>query len=72
MKKITQSRVELFGSTSDPEVKESLRLIKKTGREVSIARPSFDTGMGPCGRHLCSCKHVCAKNLAGAMISTSF
>jgi len=67
MKKIQQSRVELFGSTTDPDVKESIRKVKLTGREVSTkARPSFDTGVGQCGKHLCSCKTVCARQIAGA------
>lgn len=65
MTKITESRLVLFGSNTDPEVKESIRQAKKTGRKIEVApRPSFDTGLGQCGKHLCNCKAICKKEYA--------
>lgn len=57
---VRESRVVLFGSRSDIEVQQSIRRAEISGRKTDvIARPSFDTGTGPCGTHLCSCKEVC-------------
>jgi hypothetical protein len=59
---VKETRVVLFGSASDPEVKASLEKIAATGRGTELApRPSFDTGLGMCGNHLCSCKTICKK-----------
>jgi hypothetical protein len=85
-KKLTQvvkeTTVVLFGSASDPDVKASMDKLKLTGRGVEHQpRPSFDTGVGMCGRHLCNCKTICKKELApaiafqgdpGASMGTSF
>ena len=52
--------VMLFGSKSDPEVKEALKKIVRGGRKVEVVpRPSHDTGTGPCGNHLCHCQGSC-------------
>lgn len=57
---VRESRIVFFGSPNDPEVQESRRRAEISGRATEvIARPSHDTGMGPCGKHLCSCKAVC-------------
>lgn len=57
---LKESRVVLFGSPSDPEVAESIRRMKQLGREVTTRlRPSFDTGTGRCGKHLCHCTTHC-------------
>lgn len=79
---VRESRVVLFGSRTDQDVQESIRKAEIAGRETElIARPSFDTGIGPCGKHVCSCKEVCkeqyAKTLAfkgdqGAAMGMSF
>jgi hypothetical protein len=62
---IRESRLVLFGNNSDVEVKESIRKAKISGRQIElVARPSFDTGLGQCGKHLCSCKSVCMKEYA--------
>src|SRR5690349_22109946 len=68
---VRETTVLLFGNISDPEVRESKRKAEISGRATElIARPSFDTGIGPCGKHVCSCKEVCkaeyAKGCAGA------
>lgn len=55
-----ESRVILFGNPSDPEIAESIRKLKRVGREVHTRpRANFDTGLGLCGKHLCHCKGVC-------------
>lgn len=55
-----QTTVVLFGSAADPEVRHSINKVAITGRKVQLAqRPSFDTGLGQCGKHLCSCKTGC-------------
>lgn len=57
---VRESRVILFGSRNDVEVKESIRKAEIAGRKTEVvARPSFDSGLGPCGKHVCSCKEVC-------------
>lgn len=57
---VRESSVVFFGSPNDAEVKESIRKAKLAGRKTElVARPSFDTGLGPCGKHVCSCKEVC-------------
>lgn len=57
---VRESRVVLFGSATDPEVQASMSKISATGRSTELApRPNFDTGLGHCGKHLCSCKEVC-------------
>ena len=55
-----ESVVILFGNPQDPEVKNSINKVAVTKRKTEVvARPSFDTGIGKCGKHICSCKHVC-------------
>src|SRR5687767_13092519 len=62
---VRESRVVLFGSRNDIDVKESIRKAEISGRKAElVARPSFDTGFGPCGKHVCSCKEVCKLNYA--------
>lgn len=62
---VRESRVVLFGSSSDPDTRESIRKAEIAGRKTEvIARPSFDTGLGPCGKHVCSCKDVCKEDYA--------
>lgn len=64
MQKTKESSYTLFGSKSDPEVKESLRKLRATGAKVTLTpRPGHDTGIGPCGKHLCSCKDMCLAKL---------
>lgn len=67
-KRKRESRVVLFGSPNDSDVKESIRKAEIAGRQTEVmARPNFDTGLGPCGKHVCSCKEVCkADYLKGA------
>jgi hypothetical protein len=61
-----ETSVELFGSKTDPDVQRSINKVAITGRKINLStRPSFDTGLGQCGKHLCSCKHACAKQYAG-------
>lgn len=62
---VRESRVVLFGSRTDADVQESIRKAEIAGRQTElIARPSFDTGLGPCGKHVCSCKEVCKEQYA--------
>lgn len=57
---VRETTVLLFGNITDPEVQESKRRAEISGRKTElVARPSFDTGVGPCGKHVCSCKEVC-------------
>jgi hypothetical protein len=64
--KAKASRVVLFGNAKDPQLKDSIKKIAVSGRAVSTEpRASFDTGIGMCGNHLCSCKHTCAKDYQG-------
>jgi hypothetical protein len=67
MKKIIrESTILFFGTKADPEVKESIRKAKMTGRKTDVQpRPSYDTGTGQCGKHLCHCKTVCMKQFDG-------
>lgn len=59
---VRESRLVLFGGSADPEVKESIRKAEISGRKTELApRPSFDTGLGLCGKHICSCKDICKK-----------
>jgi len=52
--------VTLFGNPNDPEVKRSINKVAITGRKTEIkARPNFDSGTGPCGKHMCSCQSIC-------------
>lgn len=71
-----QTRVELFGSKSDPEVKASINKIAITGRKVTLKpAPEHDTNLGMCGKKLCHCKHVCAMAYPGddgAMMGMSY
>ena len=61
-----ESRVILFGDAKDPALTDSINRIAITGRKVEIqTRPSWDTGLGHCGKHLCSCKVHCMKELFG-------
>lgn len=62
---VRKSTVVLFGSKSDPEMKESIRRAEISGRGTEMMpRPNFDTGIGMCGKHLCNCKSVCKKEFA--------
>ena len=76
MVKTKQTRVELFGSKTDPEIKESIKKIKSTGRTVTLKpAPDHDTNLGMCGKKLCHCKHVCALAYPGdegAMMGMSY
>lgn len=57
-----ESVVVLYGNPKDPEVKASINKVAITKRSTEVvARPSFDTGLGKCGHHLCSCKTACKK-----------
>lgn len=61
----TESVVVLFGSESDSDVAASKTKLLKAGREVQLVpRPSFDTGLGMCGKHLCGCKTICTAKFA--------
>lgn len=65
---VRESRVVLFGSRTDTDVQESIRKAEIAGRKTElITRPSFDTGLGPCGRHVCSCKEVCKADYAKSL-----
>lgn len=56
---VRETKVLLFGSAKDPDIQESMRKAQLT-REVEIQlRPSYDTGAGQCGKHLCHCKGNC-------------
>jgi len=58
--KIKETRIVFFGSESDPAIQESRRRAEISGRATEVvARPPFDTGIGPCGKHVCSCKGIC-------------
>jgi hypothetical protein len=63
---VKKSRVLLFGSSADPEIKKRTTKIKKAGRKVEQSKnfTSHPDGTGPCGL-LCSCKEEC-KNKSGA------
>jgi hypothetical protein len=57
-----ESTVVLFGNAKNPELKSSINKVAITGRKTELeTRPSFDTGLGKCGDHLCSCKTACKK-----------
>jgi hypothetical protein len=57
---VPESRVVVFGNPGDPEVAKSIKKLKEQGRDAFAGgRPSFDTGMGKCGNHLCHCKDHC-------------
>lgn len=59
---VKESRVVLYGATTDPEVQASMARLHATGRQTTLEpRASYDTGMGKCGKHLCNCKTVCKK-----------
>jgi hypothetical protein len=59
------STVVLFGNPKDPEMQRSINRITVMGRKVEVTpRPAFDTGLGKCGKHLCSCKVHCKEKLA--------
>lgn len=65
-----KSTVILFGSKADPEVQRSINRIAITGRKVELApRPSYDTGLGLCGNHLCHCKTVCCKQYEDSLVN---
>jgi len=52
--------VILFGNPRDPELQRSINRIAIGGRKVEVKpHPTFDTGLGQCGKHLCSCKDTC-------------
>lgn len=55
----------LFGNPKDPEVATRINKAYITGRKVEVQlRPSFDTGLGQCGKHLCHCKGICLNDYA--------
>jgi len=55
----------LFGNPKDPEVATRINKAYLQGRKVELqARPSFDTGLGRCGKHLCHCKEICLEKYA--------
>lgn len=55
----------LFGNPKDPEIAQRINKAYLQGYKVEMqARPSFDTGLGPCGKHLCQCKTVCLAEYA--------
>ena len=61
-----ESRVILFGDAKDPALTDSINRIAITGRKVEIQqRPNWDTGLGHCGNHLCSCKEHCKLKVFG-------
>ena len=63
----SKETVVLIGKKSDPEIRESMKKIIRGGRAVKLEpRESHDTGVGPCGKHLCNCKGVCIE-LYGAL-----
>jgi hypothetical protein len=71
---VKKSRVLLFGSESDPEVKKSAAKQKKVARKVEFIPNSHPDGTGPCGK-ICSCKQYCVAGFEGdkgAMMGTSF
>ncbi len=71
MLKDKQTRVELFGSKTDPEVQASINKIAITGRKVVLMpAPKHDTGQGNCGQ-LCHCpKGHCAMAYKGDQVAT--
>lgn len=70
---VNESRVVLFGASTDPEVKASIEKIEATGRKTELQpRPGFDTGLGMCGKHLCGCKTVCKNEYSQEVIPGAF
>lgn len=66
-KQVKKSRLVLFGNAHDPDLQDSINRAGITGRKVEVTpRPSFDTGLGKCGKHLCNCKHVCVNSYSEA------
>jgi hypothetical protein len=66
-----ESRVIFFGDPTDPELKDTINRVAITGRKVEMqTRPSWDTGMGMCGKHLCSCKVHCGRKVFGVNKTT--
>lgn len=65
---VRESRVVLFGQKTDPEVIQSKAKAALTRNVEVLARPSFDSGIGPCGKHICSCKSFenCKNQFTGA------
>jgi len=61
-----ESKLVLFGNAQDPELQETINRAGLTKRKIEmVTRPSFDTGLGRCGRHLCSCKTHCMASYNG-------
>jgi hypothetical protein len=58
---VKETSVILYGNASDPEVQSSVQKVSKTRSAEVQPRPSFDTGLGNCGKHLCNCKTHCMR-----------
>lgn len=59
---IPQSKetVILFGDSNDPLLQQARQRIEALGRPVQIQpRPDHDTGLGICGKHMCTCTEPC-------------
>jgi len=55
----------IYGNPKDPEVAKRINKAFIQGRKIEVqARPSFDTGLGKCGNHLCHCKTHCMEKYA--------
>lgn len=65
---VRESRVVLFGRNNDTELIESKRRVELTRAAEVTPRPSYDSGLGPCGKHVCSCKEICKKEYLGAAL----
>ena len=65
---VKESTIIYFGTEKNPEVQASIAMQARIGRKTeTVVRPSFDTGIGMCGSHLCNCKTICKKELAPAV-----
>lgn len=68
---VKESRVVLYGATTDPEVQASIAKISRTGRATEVEpRPNFETGLGMCGKHLCGCKTICKAQYGQQVVLT--
>jgi hypothetical protein len=47
--------LELFEPVDTLRLQHYVRI----GYRVVTARPGFDTGLGPCGKYICSCESSC-------------
>jgi hypothetical protein len=65
MIKTHKTVLELFGSPDDPEVRERITRLKRTGHTIiTTPRPDYDSGVGLCGKHLCGCQENCEQETA--------